>query len=239
MRYVNDTSGRFIRRPHYEPAELDLECERIINDFLMARHGGVAYPILTDDLTVLVERDSEDLDLFADLSGEGADVQGVTYFYHKQKPRVLISRELSEDKGRENRLRTTLTHEYCHVKFHDYVWQLDAAPQDLVRSVPSRASPKCKRDGILNAPAKDWMEWQAGHVCGALLMPVGAVKRVASQFCQERNLYLPIPFWSREGTDLRNLVMECFHVSAEAAEVRMRKLSIFSDRDLGPTLFGR
>lgn len=34
-------------------------------------HGSVAYPLTTDDLTVLIERDTESLDQYADLSETG------------------------------------------------------------------------------------------------------------------------------------------------------------------------
>ena len=71
MRYVADRSGRFTQRPHYEPKELDRECEAIVSAFLRERHGSVAYPLTTDDLTVLIERDTESLDQYADLSAYG------------------------------------------------------------------------------------------------------------------------------------------------------------------------
>src|SRR5437773_3390031 len=96
MKYVPDRSGRFQRRPHYEPRELDDECEHIIGEFLRRKYGCIKFPITTDDLTCLVEQDADDLDLYADLSNEGPDIQGVTDFYPKGKPRVRIARELSE-----------------------------------------------------------------------------------------------------------------------------------------------
>src|SRR5882724_9810732 len=104
MQYVNDKTGRFVRRPHYETGELDDECERIIGDFLRQKHGCVTFPVSTNDLTLLIENEAEELDLYADLSSEGHDIQGVTYFYPKKKPRVLIAKELSECDNRENRL---------------------------------------------------------------------------------------------------------------------------------------
>ena len=68
MRYVPDRTGRFSQRPHYEPKELDRECETIITKFLKERNGTANFPVTTDDLTVLIERDTESLDLYADLS---------------------------------------------------------------------------------------------------------------------------------------------------------------------------
>jgi hypothetical protein len=95
MKYVSDRSGRFPKRPHYEPSELDQECEHIITDFMRSHCGGFRLPIPTEALTKLIERDAEDLDLYADLSEEGEDVEGVTAFVPQQKPRVRISSSLS------------------------------------------------------------------------------------------------------------------------------------------------
>ena len=55
MRWVADRSGRLATRPHYGPEEIERECETLVADFLGRRHRrGVAYPLDTDDLTVLV-----------------------------------------------------------------------------------------------------------------------------------------------------------------------------------------
>jgi Zn-dependent peptidase ImmA (M78 family) len=237
MKYVPDKTGRFIRRPHYEPGELDDECEQVIVEFLKKKYGKVSFPILTNDLTLLIEQDAEELDLLADLSKEGSDVQGVTYFYPKKKPRVRIARELSEGDNRENRLRTTLTHEYGHVKFHNYVWQLDLIPTELPTHNPSEVSPKCNRGSIINAAAKDWMEWQAGYISGALLMPIGALTNIVGQFSLQKNLFAPIVCQSVHGMELQNIISEQFQVSQDAARVRLLQLKVLSMRDNGPSLF--
>ncbi len=237
MKYVPDRTGRFQRRPHYDPRELDDECERIIVEFLKSKYGSPKFPIPTDDLTCLIERDAADLDLYADLSKEGPDVQGVTDFYPKGKPRVRIARELSESPSRENRLRTTLTHEYGHVKFHDYVWKLDLNPADMLKDVPSQISPKCNRSALLNAPQTDWMEWQAGYISGALLMPVSTVRKLVTDYCQQRNAFAPFSADSKQGQSLREMVVEHFRVSDDAARVRLFKLKFLSDKDMGPSLF--
>jgi hypothetical protein len=237
MKYVSDKTGRFQRRPHYEPRELDDECDRIVNEFLKSKHGTVKFPISTDDLTCLIERDAADLDLYADLSREGQDVQGVTDFYPKGKPRVRIARELSTEASRENRLRTTLTHEYGHVRFHDYVWKLDLNPADMLKEIPSKVSPKCNRNALLDAPPTDWMEWQAGYISGAMLMPLSAVLKLAADYSQRKNVFAPVATDSNHGHELRNILVESFKVSDEAARVRLLKLNLLSGRELGPSLF--
>jgi hypothetical protein len=80
MKYVRDQTGRFPERPHYESKELDALFEGIITKFLKSRHGKIEFPVTTDDLTVLIERDAKDLDIYADLTGYGAGVEGVTEF---------------------------------------------------------------------------------------------------------------------------------------------------------------
>ncbi len=110
----------------------------------------------------LIERDAEDLDVYADLSIYGPDVEGVTEFKPGRKPAVKIASVLTEDERRENRLRTTLTHEWGHVHFHAYLWEVDPPPADLLRQQPNRDKVICKRDSMLDAAQTDWMEWQAG-----------------------------------------------------------------------------
>src|SRR5439155_12859752 len=128
MKWVTDITGRFLRRPHYLPDELDAECEYIISSFLKDRHGRIEFPIRTDDLTVLIERDVADLDIYADLLEEGNETEGETEFFKNEKPSVKISKALSEDPRMENRFRTTLTHEYGHVKFHAFLFATEEAP---------------------------------------------------------------------------------------------------------------
>ncbi len=226
MKYVPDKTGRFLKRPHYEPTELDGECDAIIRGFLKAKYGDAKFPISTDDLTCLIEQDASDLDLYADLSKEGPDIQGVTDFYPKSKPGVRIDRRLSENPSYENRLRTTLTHEYGHVRFHDYVWKLDLKPADMLAEVPSKVSPKCNRGAILNAAATDWMEWQAGYISGALLMPVSVLMKLFSDYTKEKSIFAPIYAESEHGQACRRMLMESFKVSDEAAKVRLLKLNL-------------
>jgi hypothetical protein len=153
MRWVKDRTGRFGQRPHYEPEELDQQCEEIISEFLKRRYGSVQYPVVTDDLTRLIEEVADDLDTYADLSTEGSDVEGVTDFVPGQRPRVRISWEIAGRPGLENRLRTTLTHEFGHVKFHDFMFQMYAGAS-LFTETSAAGSATCKRTSIIGAPAR-------------------------------------------------------------------------------------
>lgn len=221
--------GRFGERPHYEPAELDGECEDIIVQFLRSIHNGEArFPVHTEDLKKLIERDADDLDCYADLSNYGADVEGVTEFRPGRKPVVRIAKALTEDERYENRLRTTLTHEFGHVRFHAYLYDLGRLQGDLFKgNAPQRLI--SKRENILGASKTDWMEWQAGYVCGAILMPVSHTRRIAREFLGAKQQVGPVATGTKDGHELIVRVSETFQVSEEAARIRLLKLNL-----LGP-----
>ncbi len=148
MKWVKDRTSRFSLRPHYLPAELDSECEKLITDFLHKRHGRGGYPVNTDDLTVLIETLTSDLDLYSDLSNEEGEVEGVTDFFPGRRPKVRISKRLTVDPGMSNRFRTTLTHELGHVKFHSFMFD-GSSSGELFGPTAPMVSNKCKRDSML------------------------------------------------------------------------------------------
>ena len=237
MKYVRDTTGRLSQRPHFEQIELDRECERIIVEFLREKFGQIRFPIPTDALSVLIERDAANLDMYADLSGLGPDVEGVTEFIPGQKPRVQIAKRLSEDGRMENRLRTTLTHEFGHVKFHAPLWQADTLTVDMFGKRPERMSISCKRENIVGATEYDWMEWQAGYVCGAVLMPHTRVKALATDALGRDLRQGPVDASSVVAADLIARLVDSFQVSVDAARVRLIKLKVIAERRAGADLF--
>lgn len=236
--HIKDGTGRFAERPHFTEGELDAECEQIISGFLRELHGTVNYPVATDDLTKLIESRADDLDLFADLSALGEDVEGLTEFRPGEKPLVKISRLLSDNPRRENRLRTTLTHEFSHVHFHNYLWDSAARQSSLFSTAHHNDKPMtCKRETILAANKTDWMEWQAGYACGALLMPATAVKRLVADFFRDHGICVAVTPDSIHGRSLIRSMMEAFLVSEEAASVRLSRLSFLSTSASGQTLW--
>ena len=237
MKYVRDATGRLGLRPYFEPIELDRECERIIIDFLRDKYGDARFPVPTDALSVLIERDAADLDLYADLSELGPDVEGVTEFIPGARPKVKISGRLSEDRRMENRLRTTLTHEFGHVKFHAPLWQADTGTADLFGKRPERMSISCKRDNIVGAAEQDWMEWQAGYVCGAILMPHTQVRALAGQVLGGDVRHGSVEASSSTGAELIAKVVDAFQVSGHAARVRLIKLKLITEFGASRDLF--
>ena len=234
--HIKDKTGRFAERPHFTEDELDAECEQIITGFLRELHSTVSYPVATDDITKLIESRADDLDLFADLSTLGGDVEGLTQFRPGQKPCVKISRLLSDDPRRQNRLRTTLTHEFSHVHFHNYLWDTAARQSNLFATDQHNQPMTCKRETILAAIKTDWMEWQAGYACGALLMPATAVKHLVASFFRDHGIYVAVTPDSTHGRNLIRSAADTFRVSEEAASVRLSRLSFLSASVSGQTL---
>jgi Zn-dependent peptidase ImmA (M78 family) len=237
VRMVRDRTGRFAMRPFFEASELDHECESLIRKLLQRRRGKVSWPVTTEDLTVLIEMHDADLDSYADLTRYGHDVEGVTEFFENRGPKVSISERISADDRRENRYRTTLTHEFGHVKFHASLWAEKFATDDLLDRRPHANKAISKRDNILNAPQGDWMEWQAGYISGALLMPAGPVRRLVSGYCAPLGLHGDIHVASEHAENLMTLVIDQFDVSAEAARIRLLKLHLLTLSDVPRSLF--
>jgi Zn-dependent peptidase ImmA (M78 family) len=229
MKWVKDKTGRFPQRPHYLPNEIDEECERIIRDFLTKKYGKLEFPIKTDDLTVLIEQKA-DLDSYADLSGEPGEVEGVTEFTPRKRPVVRISRSLNAQ-NMENRLRTTLTHEFGHVHFHQFMFDdLQNQPPSLFAQQERAHTNKCHRDNMIGASDRDWMEWQAGYACGAILMPAAALLETVKRFREDKNLpYANLAAGAEHGQELIALATSTFQTSRDAARVRLLKRGVLAD----------
>ncbi len=225
MRWVKDTTGRFPVRPYYPQEDLDSLSEEWIIGFLCERYGEAEFPVSTADLTVMIECDTSDLDQYADLSAEGGEeveVQGLTLFYPDRKPEVKIDQELADADYREHRLRTTLTHEFAHVKLHARLWPFDQ-PR-LFTDAEEASGPMCKRPGDIGGYGSDWMEWQAGYVSGAILMPITRLKQLVHATFDAWGAFGAIPTASVKGTALIARVAGQFEVSNDAARVRLAQL---------------
>jgi hypothetical protein len=225
---IPDPTGRFAERPFYKAEELDRECEQIVTKFLRKRRGEVKFPISTDDLHVLIEDEGADLDSCVDLSAYGEDVEGVAIFYLDRGPEVKISDRLANDPRRENRWRTTLTHEFGHVRFHRFLWADKLATGDLFARRDMDNTAVCKRDQILNARQTDWMEWQAGYISGAILMPAVSIRALVKEYCEPNGLFGPVNIATEHAQCLIQSVKVEYQVSEEAARIRLQALRLLS-----------
>jgi hypothetical protein len=236
VKFISDKTGRFFSRPYYQPEELDHACEAIITSFLLSRYGVVKFPISTDDIIRLIEQRVNYLDTYADLSEFGETVEGVTEFFLGENPTVKISNNLMEDNRRENRLRTTLTHEFGHVHFHKSLFEKGHDQLSLIAFKSGQDIIVCKREKILESPRYDWMEWQAGYACGAFLMPKSHLLNYIDQFTDRSisNSGNPV---NQNGVELISSVAERFQVSKDAARVRLKQLKLLGTENSHPRLF--
>jgi hypothetical protein len=218
MYWVPDNTGRFGKRPFYTDEEMESECEGVVSEFLIEARGAVSYPLSTNDLTLIVERYA-DLNLYADLRAEGEDVHGVTSFARGKRPKVRIDERLSSDDRRANRLRTTLAHEWGHVRLHNILFQEEARGVPLFTEKIRTGEQKCRREGIAGPARGDWMEFQAGYVCTALLAP----KRRVLEVLRRANASWPsLVTGQAEVEAVARTVAEAFEISMEAARVRIQ-----------------
>lgn len=222
MKFLRDPLGRPIKRLYFDTEELDERCERIIRDFMDRRSGGFRLPIPTDEIVRMIETEADDLDMYANLP-EGQD--GFTEFFVDRKPKVQISRRLSDPRY-ENRLRTTLGHEYGHVWFHATLWRQSVKYSDRRPETPLWV---CHRDTIVTAPENDWMEWQAGYICGALLMPRTNLIVLTNQVAENYGGAAPVALDAPAGRDLIQQVRKRFQVSEQAAQVRLSRLGLVAE----------
>jgi IrrE N-terminal-like domain len=235
VRYVRDVVHGFQERPHYEPSELDAMFERAVTGFLKKKYGVADFPITTGDLTTLIEQDVSDLDQYADLTPYGAGVEGMTEFPRGgKKPIVRISAAVHRY---ENRLRTTLAHEYGHVVLHTYLFafaerQLKLAPKQKSNAI------YCYRDNMLPLSKTDWMEWQAGYASGAALMPKSYVTKLMAGLHERFGIYGTVSAEAENGRALISAMIESFQVSRQAAEVRLKVLNFIGPESATRSLFG-
>jgi Zn-dependent peptidase ImmA (M78 family) len=91
---------------------------------------------------------------------------------------------------------------------------------------------------MINARKADWMEWQAGYVCSALLMPVTAFRRAVSDYQEKHKLFGPIAERTEHAAALIGAIRTEFQVSAEAARVRLRQFRYLQQQNQGRSPFG-
>jgi Zn-dependent peptidase ImmA (M78 family) len=219
MKVLRDPLGRPIDRLYFKTEVLDERCERRIAEFMDRHCGGFRLPIPTSAIIQMIAAEAE-LELHADLA-EGVD--GYTDYFTDGKPKVMISERLSSARY-ENRFRFTLSHEYGHVWFHAPLWR--KSKEDPTR--PSMPCWTCHRETIGRAPEKDWMEWQADHLGGALLMPRSYVLDWAGEIAMRQGRNPPLDLDSDLGQAVIERLRRRCQVSEQAARMRLLRLGLLS-----------
>jgi hypothetical protein len=238
MKWIPDETGRFNYRPYYDSKEIDADCDALITDFLQKKYGSIKLPlpVRTEDLEVLLEIHTSDFDPYADLSNEGDEIEGVTYFLPKSEPVVKISKELSVKYWQENRRRTTLSHELGHVMFHSKILSrnnLQLSEADNQSFLPIR----CNRQNVSAAKKKDWLEWQAYYASGAYLMPVFHISKLADEIFDLLKLKGPFLVSSSAGYGFISRVIHSCKISKSAAIVRLIQLGYLTENEAIATVY--
>ncbi len=230
MNWTRDSTGRFKQRPYYIGKEIDNECENIISSFLQQSNKLFQPPISLENLEILLNQNVADLDLFTDISQYGTETEGLTEFQKGLKPIVKISELLSDERYR-NRLKSTMAHEFYHVRFHDFLWQ-EKWNEQTENFLTGKSNDRicCNRNQIISAQKNDWMEWQASYGSGAITMPKSLLKNVIIKFRETETLTMStLDPNEANGIKLINYISKVFEVSAEAAKVRMLQLGYLKE----------
>ena len=231
MHWIDDNTRRFKRRPYYSCDELDQIMERKVVAFLTEHYKRVHYPLSTEDLTILLEQYVDDLDLYHDFPRDQAYCEGETLFVPGKRPLVRISRHLSEGGRRENRQRTTLAHETGHVLLHKSLYdRLVISSNQFTRKSELLCA---SASDPAYSPSCDWMEYQAGYACSAILIPASAAHLTNRAFQEKHGLHGALPLGSTPAEDLTSLVAEHYQTSVECARVRLVNMGILI-RQLSP-----
>ena len=215
------TQNRQPRPDFLTREQLDELCERIIFSFCMERYGQELTPVPTEALLQLLDQHAQDIDQLAELP-DGVD--GVTLYYWDRKPDVKIDWRLTRQHWREARRRSTITHECSHAIQHAPLWREFGLPTP--DGGPVAQSCRCEYTDEVPDQYDDWMEWQARHMSGALLMPKSRVVKLAHKFARDKMQCLPLKEGSRWGVYLLEHVVIAFQVSRDAARVRLRQLGL-------------
>lgn len=91
----------------------------------------------------------------------------------------------------------------------------------------------CRREAVEdNGPRSDRIEWQAGYICGALLMPKRRIDLLVGRF---QSTHFGSPVLVAGSADVEELVERVtigFRVSRLAARVRLGRLGVITDGNL-------
>jgi len=227
MRNYRDPLGRPIRWLYLKTEVLDRRCEGIMREFMNRRSGGYRLPIPTDELIRLLEERAEKVDTYADLP-EG--IHGQTLLFYDRRPIVRIAESIYQTRS-DHRVRTTAGHEFGHVWLHAPLWREAGARLTTGSDRGNEGAVwTCYRDNIVNAPKTDWVEWQAGWVSGAILMPASALRAWAAECGEKFGAKPPFAMNSPAASALIRRVADECDVSILAAQVRLSKLRLIVER---------
>ena len=229
------TLTELLGEPDFQPPKrMDGVAEAAITAHIRSRRDGPLFPVTTDDLTTLIEKHAEVLDIYADLSEFGLGVEGMTLFQQGRKPVVKISTLLS-DGASERRLRSTIAHEFGHVLLHDPLFQRRAQPSMFEDE--RRILQVCYRDDAEKPSLGDLFEYQAWFVCGAVLMPYTELASIVVKVAEANRHFLDIWQGSELGETIIGHASRIFDVSLPLARIRLLKAGLITQNPPARALF--
>lgn len=231
MIWIPDENQEFAVRPFFEKGEIDAVCEKLVLAFLNHKYDKISFPLKTEDLCTLIEQQDCELDQYADLSGWGSDVQGMTQFYKGRETRISISKSL-DHYNYENRRRTTMTHELSHAVLQKGLIEMN--PEKFSAKGESRIAIVCHRKDVERTPKRNWKEWQANYGSGAFLMPQSHVKALVEEMQKLIRFRDAIFLKTNTGFTLLSWMQNRFYVSSDAARVRLLQLGYVTEKE--PTM---
>ena len=175
MKWVRDKTGRFPQRPHYLPQ----------GDRRRMRAHDPCLP----EQEIRKGRDSQSRPTISRSSSRRKRISIPTPIFPASPARLRASRNLPPASGPSlefPRAQRTQHGKPAAHNAHARIRPRSLSPVHVRRpSEPAAIScsrsrrqahtNKCHRDNMIGASERDWMEWQAGYACGAILMPaVGA-----------------------------------------------------------------
>lgn len=230
------TLSELIPKPKFlHPKQIDRAAESLIVEYMRRKYGEAVFPVPTEALARIVERDALDFDLFADLSEREGSPEGVTDFNKGKKPDVYIDARLHDDPT-EHRLRSTLAHEYGHVVLHDPLVQARWAQGSLVGREQA-VTHSSYRPSQEKEPKGDLIEYQAWLFCGSLLMPANHLSRLVSEAMERAGLYATQHPDSDFGLSAIGETVRAFGVSPAIARIRLVRLDLLSEKEHEASLF--
>lgn len=167
--------------------------------------------------------------IFSDGAVKLYDQESGQYVLRPYKRGTLLVESDISDVSNRGRERFTITHEIVHWHIH----KLRFTMMGLIDESLAKAC-RCPKEKTYNPKSpEEWMEWQADNLAAAILMPAEMFKRKAMEFKSSFNVGSKIndTMWLGFSPSIINDFIidglaDTFHVSKQAAEIRIKTLGI-------------
>jgi Zn-dependent peptidase ImmA (M78 family) len=241
-----------VRVPYLSESTIELDAQRLIDEFCMARGVQLKAPVPIEDI---VEKHLKLTLEFDDMherlgfprlfdTGNGPDILGAVFF---DEGFIAIDESLNPDENpsKEGRYRFTLGHETGHWRLHRHLFPSAVGQNDLFGAAGGPSF-------ICRAGAKTSEEWQADYYASCILMPRRLLMhawntmledtrpRIVDARADHGGAYVDLGRWSLhlagEVVELESVdeamerfakpFAELFKVSAQAMRIRLERMGL-------------